>query len=198
MGSSKRDTTGIKTNLIDGRRSHTSADSGNSAMMLRRKIRMGAKDIRRAFRDMDRTGNGVLQYEDLRYALHRFDIDLNDAQFAELVRQMDNNNDGSVSYAEFLDFFHREEKGLGLKTIKGITVDEAVDTIRAKINEKMDSRPGGLNRAFQYFDADGSGGIDLEEFKKALLQRCGLIFEDSMLRQVMDRFDDDGSGEIVK
>jgi len=26
----------------------------------------------------------------------------------------------------------------------------------------------------------------------------GLIFEDSMLRQVMDRFDDDGSGEIVK
>ena len=172
MGSSKRDTTGIKTGVVKGSDNYSSADAGNSAMMLRRKIRMGAKDIRRAFRDMDRTGNGVLQYEDLRYALHRFDIDLNDAQFAELVRQMDNNNDGSVSYAEFLDFFHREEKGLGLKTIKGITVDEAVDTIRAKINEKMDSRPGGLNRAFQYFDADGSGGIDLAEFKKALLVRA--------------------------
>eukprot|EP01047_Picozoa_sp_COSAG01_P093503 COSAG01_NODE_24621_length_772_cov_2.817236_2_plen_35_part_01 len=34
-----------------------------------------------------------------------------------------------------------------------------MELIRSKINEKMDSRPGALNRAFQQFDADGSGGI---------------------------------------
>jgi len=38
----------------------------------------------------------------------------------------------------------------------------------------------------------------MEEFKKALLVKAGLIFEDSMLRQVMDRFDDDGSGEVPR
>ena len=198
MGSSKRDTTGIKTGVVKGSDNYSSADAGNSAMMLRRKIRMGAKDIRRAFKDMDRDGCGMLSHDDLRDALHRFDVDLNDAQFEDLMKMIDLDRSGMVSYAEFLDFFHREEEGLGLKTVTGITVDQAVDTIRAKINEKLDSRPGALNRAFQYFDADGSGGIDLAEFKKALLVRAGLILEDSMLRQVMDRFDDDGSGGIVK
>ena len=173
MGSSKRDTTGIKTGVVKGSDNYSSADAGNSAMMLRRKIRMGAKDIRRAFKDMDRDGCGMLSHDDLRDALHRFDVDLNDAQFEDLMKMIDLDRSGMVSYAEFLDFFHREEEGLGLKRVKGITVDEAVDTIRAKINEKLDSRPGALNRAFQYFDADGSGGIDLAEFKKALLSTYG-------------------------
>ena len=194
MGSTTRDTTGMKTGTMKAGDMHATADTGNSSMMLRRKVRLSAKDLRQAFKDMDRTASGMLSHDDLRYALYRFDIDLNDAQFAEMMAQLDHNNDGMVSYAEFLDFFHREEEGLGLKTVTGITVDQAVDTIRAKINEKLDSRPGALNRAFQYFDADGSGAIDFEELKKALLIKCGLIYENSMLRQVMDRFDDDGSG----
>ena len=65
-----------------------------------------------------------------------------------------------------------------------------------KINEKMDSRLGTLNRAFQSFDADASGSISEEEFRKAMLIKTGLIFEDGMLRKVMDLLDDDGGGEI--
>jgi len=88
MGSTERDSTGIKTGTMKGADSFESADSGNSAMMLRRKIRMGAKDIRRAFKDLDRSGSGILSYDDLRYALHRMDIDLNDKQFDSLIKQM--------------------------------------------------------------------------------------------------------------
>eukprot|EP01043_Picozoa_sp_COSAG02_P044383 COSAG02_NODE_3961_length_5981_cov_175.988949_1_plen_680_part_10 len=196
MGSSARDSTALKTGTLKGDASYESADSGNSAIMLRRKIRMGAKDIRRAFKDLDRNGSGLLSYEDLRYALHRMDIDLNDRQFEDLMRQIDHNGDGIVSYAEFLDFFHREDPGLGLKEIKGVTVDQAIEIIREKINVRLDSRPGALNRAFQQMDADGSGAIDIDEFKKALLMKGGLIFDDAILRKVMDKFDDDGTGEI--
>merc|ERR1711871_1318228 len=169
MGSSSRDATGIKTNVVDASSTVASADSGNSAMMLRRKIRMGAKDIRRAFKDLDRNGSGRLSYGDLRYALHRMDIDLNDKQFEDFMKQIDLDGSQSISYAEFLDFFHREDEGLGLRKVTGVTVDQAVEIIREKISEKMDSRPGALNRAFQQMDADGSGAIDFDEFKKALL-----------------------------
>ena len=195
MGSTARDSTGIKTNFNNSSTTE-SADSGNSAMMLRRKIRMGAKDIRQAFKDLDRSGSGRLSYADLRYALHRMDVDLNDRQFEDLIKQIDLNSSESISYAEFLDFFHREEEGLGLKKITDTTVDQAVAIIREKINEKLDSRPGALNRAFQQFDVDGSGAIDHGEFKRAILLKAGLIFEDAMLRKVMDKFDDDDSGEI--
>jgi hypothetical protein len=34
----------------------------------------------------------------------------------------DHNADGNVSYAEFLDFFHREDPNMGMKKIKNITV----------------------------------------------------------------------------
>ena len=66
-------------------------------MMLRRKIRMGAKDIRRAFKDLDRDGSGILSYDDLRYALHRMDVDLNDKQFDSLMKQIDYDRDGNAS-----------------------------------------------------------------------------------------------------
>ena len=196
MGSTSRDETGLKTNLVDSSSNVESADGGNSAMMLRRKIRMGAKDIRRAFKDLDRDGSGRLSYDDLRYALHRMDVDLTDRQFEDLMKQIDLTGSQSISYAEFLDFFHREDEGLGLKKITDANVDKAVEIIREKINEKLDSRPGALNRAFQQMDVDGSGAIDFDEFKKAIMLKGGLIFEDSVLRQVMAKFDDDGTGEI--
>jgi hypothetical protein len=37
---------------------------------------------------------------------------------------------------------------------------------------------------------------DLDEFRKAILVKGGLIFEDTVLQGVMSKFDDDGTGEI--
>ena len=123
MGSTARDATGMKTSFDESSAtSHDRADSGNNAMMLRRKIRMGAKAIRQSFRDLDRLGNGVLLYDDLRYALHRMDIDLTNKQFDDLMKQIDHNGDGNVSYAEFLDFFHKEDEGLGLTKVRVVAV----------------------------------------------------------------------------
>jgi calmodulin len=196
LGTSTRDSSSVDTSALQGREEYTSADAGNSAMMLKRKVRMATGDLRRAFKDLDRSGHGVLNYDDMRVALHRMTIDLNERQFTSLMQQLDVNGDEQISYAEFLDFFRKEDEGMGLKQVEGVTVDQAVELIRSKINEKMDSRPGALNRAFQQFDADGSGGISEAEFKQAMLLKTGLKFEDGLLRKVMDVFDDDGSGEI--
>jgi Ca2+-binding EF-hand superfamily protein len=196
MGTTQRDGSSVDTSLLGGRDSYVSADTGNSIMMLKRKVRMGARDMRRAFKDLDRSGHGVLNYDDMRIALHRMDIDLNDGQFMHLMKQLDANGDQQISYAEFLEFFRKEEEGMGLKTVEGLSVEQAIEMIRTKLGEKMDSRPGNLNRMFQQIDADGSGAIDFEEFKKALLMKTGLIIEEDLLKRAFVVLDDDGSGGI--
>eukprot|EP01050_Picozoa_sp_SAG11_P010729 SAG11_NODE_1093_length_5906_cov_10.683313_1_plen_584_part_00 len=193
MGSKKRGGTGLQLQVDN---MSSSADAGNNEMMLKRKVRMCFRDLRRAFKDLDRSGDGVLTMEDFRFALHRMDIILSEQQFKELVRKIDQNGDGQISYAEFLDYFRQEEDQLGLTKVDGITTEAAIEMVRTKIGEKMDGREGALRRAFQFFDADGSGAIDKDELKRAMMLKCGLVFEENLLQRIIDALDDDGSGLI--
>eukprot|EP01052_Picozoa_sp_SAG31_P069302 SAG31_NODE_28124_length_415_cov_0.810127_1_plen_71_part_10 len=71
MGSGRRDATALQMpNYGD----QVSDDAGNSEMMVKRKVRMGFRGLRRAFKDLDRSGNGVLRPADFQFALQRMDI----------------------------------------------------------------------------------------------------------------------------
>eukprot|EP01052_Picozoa_sp_SAG31_P082436 SAG31_NODE_42473_length_271_cov_0.906977_1_plen_82_part_10 len=43
--------------------------------------------------------------------------------------------------------------------------------IREKIEQRLEGGPAGLRRAFKFFDKDGSGSINYEEFSHALKVR---------------------------
>jgi Ca2+-binding EF-hand superfamily protein len=45
-----------------------------------------------------------------------------------------------------------------------------------------------LRRAFQLFDRDGSGGIDVDELRVALRDHTMLAFEEPILLQLFDDF----------
>ena len=160
MGSSKRDATGVMMQTDLG--NQVSDDSGNSEMMIKRKVLMSFRDLRRAFKELDRKGDGALTMGDFRFALHRMDIVLSESQFTTLARKIDQNGDGQISYAEFLDYFRKEEDQLGLKKVGDISVDSAIELIRTKVLEKLDSREGALRRAFFFFDADGFKTMGLQ------------------------------------
>jgi hypothetical protein len=55
-----------------------------------------------------------------------------------------------------------------LPSISGLDVDKAVTLIRDKIRGRLEGGPSELRRAFQFFDADGSGSIDHDELRKGL------------------------------
>ena len=63
--------------------------------------------------------------------------------------------------------FGRQERK-ELPTISGLDVNKAVTLIRDKIRGRLEGGPSELRRAFQFFDADGSGSIDHEELRKGL------------------------------
>ena len=62
-------------------------------MMLRNRVRRSGNQLREIFDDLDRTGQGALSYDDLRFALHMFGIVMPTPQFDQLVRKIDANND---------------------------------------------------------------------------------------------------------
>ena len=63
------------------------------------------------------------------------------------------------------------------------------------VKEWVKQSPG-IGRTFQFFDRDGSGAIDLEEFTNALKLRCGLQFEEGLLKGLIDQWDTERTGEL--
>eukprot|EP01049_Picozoa_sp_SAG25_P006567 SAG25_NODE_499_length_7388_cov_11.651393_9_plen_185_part_00 len=106
----------------------------------------------------------------LRAVLHGADIVLADQQFEKLVRDMDDDGDGSLSYGEFLAFFGKgtEADRDVVGVVRGVSVDDAITLIRDKVRGRLASGPSEMRRAFQFFDRDGSGSVDVGELEVTL------------------------------
>ena len=81
-------------------------------------------------------------------------------------------------------------------TISGITAKQAKQMVQQKLQGHIEGGAGGLRRAFAFFDRDGSGSIDLDEFTAALETTCGLVFDDRVTRELFQLIDPDGSGSL--
>jgi len=132
------------------------------------------------------------------HVLQQVNILMTDKQFSKLMQSIDVDGDGVISYNEFIGFCRQSEassyKNSSVSQVSGVSVDGAIDMIRAKISERLEGGPSGLRRAFQFFDADGSGTIDVDELAHALKMKTMLIFDPQILQGVYDRFDSDGTG----
>lgn len=72
---------------------------------------------------------------------------------------------------------------------------ELEKSIRTKIEQRTSGGPFALRKAFKYFDRDGSGDIDPDEFKNAMLH-FGLTFTDRQVLAIFGTYDDDCSGSL--
>ena len=61
------------------------------------------KKIRQAFEYFDRDGSGAISAEELKECLHSDDFTLTDDQINDLIKEVDQNEDGQIDYHEFLD-----------------------------------------------------------------------------------------------
>jgi Ca2+-binding EF-hand superfamily protein len=115
-----------------------------------------------------------------------------------LVDAIDTDGDGVISRAEFLSFIKKTEAtqftSSAVSAVTAETVDEAVELIRAKIAQRMEGGPAELRRAFQFFDADGSGTIDQNELARALKIKTMLVFKPHTLKGVYERFAEGDTG----
>jgi len=80
--------------------------------------------------------------------------------------------------------------------IVGEPVINAMEQLmRDKLNQRTVAGPFQIRKTFKYFDRDGSGGIDLDEFSDALGQ-LGFQFADVQIMALFGRYDQDRAGVV--
>ena len=167
--------------------------NNNSEQFLRRKVRDNWKELCVTFKHAA-DKKGVITPEALRHVLYRFDIMPSDEQFQDFCTRMDTDGDGELTYQEFMAFFGKgsESDKQVIGVIRNMSAEQAKMAIRKAVEARLEGGPGGLRRAYKFFDRDGSGGIDIDEFKAALKSYAMLEFEDSLIQEIMADWAPDG------
>jgi|EP01049_Picozoa_sp_SAG25_P012255 hypothetical protein len=68
---------------------------------------------------------------------------MTDGQFVDIVKHMDKDGDGTITYQEFLAYFKRDiDASTVLQKISGISIKQAKDMVRMNLENKLPSGPG--------------------------------------------------------
>jgi Ca2+-binding EF-hand superfamily protein len=76
-----------------------------------------------------------------------------------------------------------------------LKIQEMEQMMRDKLQQRTKTGPFQLRRTFKYFDRDGSGGIDFDEFQRAM-ELMGFAFTDVQQLALFARYDESYSGEV--
>ena len=92
------------------------------------------------FRAMDRNRNGSLDPVEFKYAMRDYGIKLSEIEVSQIVKHFDTNNDGKLSFDEFLR------------------------AIRGDLNPR---RQNMVHQAYKVLDKDGSGQVTIKDIEIA-------------------------------
>ena len=128
-----------------------------------------AKEFIEIFKLIDENSDGVLTLEEIKNGIKhcKFKFKLKEDDFVKLFNDMDIDKNGLINYTEFVSALMDYEKNI---------------------------KHEHLIACFQNYDADNSGKINFIEFCKIL--RPQNETEKKELKELYDRFDDNGDGEI--
>lgn len=149
------------------------------------------QSLRDAFSQIDKNGSGRINVKELRAFLKTMPIEDTDAE--KVFAHMDQNNSGSVSYKEF-------KRSLKPRVAKeGKEGPAFYDGVLQNVCDVLHRSKVQLRSAFRMMDIDGSGKIDLAEFK-AGLEALNILLEvplsDSQIKTLHSVIDKDKDGSI--
>ena len=111
------------------------------------------------------------------------------------MREKFKGNDAVMRRASYLRK-EKSKRALQRKADKiAVGRNRNMEATKAKTVEMLRRRPGRVEALFRYFDADGNGLIDFDEFKNGL-RKCGARLEHDELTYLFGNIDLDGSGGI--
>jgi len=135
-------------------------------------------DIKKVFKDLDTSGDGMLSIEEMVIGLKHMGVILDDETADILFRHFDSDGSGSIHFGEFVwAFFNR--RGF-LRQWKRNTKEMTSEQIRT---------------VFYRYDKNGDGRLNSKEFR-SLLKTFGIEMHQLQVQMMLDRFDADGDGKI--
>lgn len=144
---------------------------------------------------------GLSNYSSLQLGDDRVSFKTSLSQDAYKVSMEGNDGDGSTKDDNDQDNVEKTDKERKAEyaeanAIVGINkIHEMEQMMRDKLQQRTKTGPFQLRKTFKYFDRDGSGGIDYEEFQRAM-DLMGFQFSDLQLLALFARYDDSCKGEV--
>jgi Ca2+-binding EF-hand superfamily protein len=161
--------------------------------------------VARAFATFDVNGNGSLDPAEFKKLAVQIGANLSDAEVAELMKAIDTDGDGVITFDEFYVWF------VGRSADRSAIVDRLAKNVREYSKKRWRSKvykdtaldperatAKRRNRArdlFDRFDADKNGHLDLVELGQ-LCAALGSPLSDAELRRVLECIDTDHNGTI--
>jgi Ca2+-binding EF-hand superfamily protein/mannose-6-phosphate isomerase-like protein (cupin superfamily) len=187
------------------------AKQNNAATKLQALLRGASARIPQAeiderFAKADADGSGGIDVEELKIMAAAEGQELNDEEAADVMGAIDTDGDGIIDKAEFAAFLNtgavvvvvargnavratqRKEKGAATKLQALLRGNNAR---KETVSEKA------VDSLFTAADADGSGGIDIDELQ-SMAAKNGEILTDEEAGEIMAGIDTDGNGIIDK
>jgi Ca2+-binding EF-hand superfamily protein len=106
---------------------------------LKRQVRAQTRGLERAFKAFDMDGSGSLDVDELRQVLQRFDIVIPEKQSQQLLEKIDLDDDGEISYGEFLDFFSKDQRVSAEDLAPAVSLWRFVQHEQAFIQQRFDT-----------------------------------------------------------
>jgi len=126
-------------------------------------------EFREAFAMFDKDGDGSISVSELGTVMRSLGQNPTDHELSEMIREADDDNNGSVDFDEFLLLMSRK--------MTQLDVDQE------------------LLEAFSVFDKDGNGFIDQEELTNVLAS-LGEELDEDQVKEMMKQADKDGDGLV--
>eukprot|EP01057_Protomagalhaensia_wolfi_P003468 Protomagalhaensia_wolfi_Nauph_80__3467@NODE_3516_length_777_cov_338_327913_g2763_i0_p1_GENE_NODE_3516_length_777_cov_338_327913_g2763_i0NODE_3516_length_777_cov_338_327913_g2763_i0_p1_ORF_typecomplete_len162_score38_12EFhand_7/PF13499_6/3_2e14EFhand_7/PF13499_6/2_5e17EFhand_8/PF13833_6/1_1e07EFhand_8/PF13833_6/3_2e05EFhand_8/PF13833_6/2e07EFhand_8/PF13833_6/7_7e13EFhand_1/PF00036_32/4_4e11EFhand_1/PF00036_32/11EFhand_1/PF00036_32/0_0003EFhand_1/PF00036_32/7_7e08EFhand_6/PF13405_6/2_1e12EFhand_6/ len=127
------------------------------------------EEIREAFNLFDTDGTGTIDPKELKAAMQSLGFESKNPTIFHMVADLEKRSSGPVDFEEFLD------------------------AITSKLGDKESKE--GIRKIFNLFDDDRTGTINFRNLKR-VANELGETLTDEELREMLERADSNGDGEI--
>ena len=142
------------------------------------------------FKAYDRDGDGTMNVTEVKELMVAMGFAADDAYAAAALKRFDKNGDGSLDSAEFGPLF-----AFLKKQAAAAAADGGGGAAAAGGAAQGEGGGGPTGSSLARFDLDGSGGLDVKEVG-VTLTKLGFQANEEYTRQVMEKFDANGDGQL--
>ncbi|XP_037953622.1 calmodulin-A-like [Teleopsis dalmanni] len=126
-------------------------------------------EYREAFTLFDTNGDGSITLEELSSVMRSLGLKHTDSEFAEMIREADENQNGKIEFNEFVDVMTRSN---------------GIVDVEAEVRE-----------AFNVFDENGNGFISPDELRR-VMTLLGEELSDDTIGEMIREADLNGDGQV--
>jgi len=154
-------------------------------------------DIRKAFKYVDIDNSGTLDEDEIKRALQMWNLDVDSETISRLMKQADANNNGQISYDEFVDALARDTVAPAAMNKRGL---QSKDAMGVGAYEMLDQQLGHGNKVKHAYAINDNSATALVrtanagDLQKQVTEAIANKFTD--IKMAFRYFDVDNSGSV--